>query len=144
MGNNQLLKLCGAISIVCFLFFPVAGCGSITFTGIDLFNSNDMSTSIKLLLGLSMICALGIIFLKDKVQIFFSAIAGLALLIIAYFVTKSKIREGGNFGIEDAIKVKSGAYLSMLGFLASAIIAKAKNELLKNQSNNTDSKSDNN
>jgi len=130
MKNAHLIKLGGMLAIVCFLFLPVAGCGSMTITGIDLIKMKDIDASVKLFAVLAMLCAVAIIFLPDKTLAFFSAVGGLISLLIAYLVMKGKMSSGDDFGMSNAIELKSGSYLSMLGFLISAAVSKVKNEFI--------------
>jgi hypothetical protein len=133
MKNIHITKFGAMMAIVCFLFLPIAGCGSMTFTGVDFFKMGEIDTSVKLFAALAMIFAVVIIFLKDKFQIFSSAIAGLALLVIAYMVAKGKMHSGDSFGMSNGIELKSGSYLSMIGFIISAVVSKTKNEILGDQ-----------
>ena len=138
MKNAHILKLSGMLAIVSFLFLPVAGCGSMTISGIDLIKMEDISVTVKLFAILALVCAVGIIFLQDKTLIFFSAIGGFISLIIAYLIAKGKMSSGNDLGISDAIDLKSGSYLSMLGFAISAVLSKVKNELFASEpSDNT-------
>ena len=130
MKNAHIIKLGGMLAIVCFLFMPVAGCGSVTISGIDLIQMKDISVSVKLFAILAMICAICIIFLQDKTLAFFSAIGGFASLIIAFLIIKGKMSSGSDFGASNAIEFKSGSYLSLLGFGISAIVSKVENEIL--------------
>jgi uncharacterized paraquat-inducible protein A len=49
---------------------------------------------------------------------------------------KGKMSSGNDFGMSNAIELKSGSYLSMLGFIISAAVSKVKNELIINPSSN--------
>jgi hypothetical protein len=118
------------LAIVCFLFLPVAGCGSMTITGIDLIKMKDIDASVKLFAVIAMLCAVAIIFIPDKTLAFFNAVGGLISLLIAYLVMKGKMSSGDDFGMSNAIELKSGSYLSMLGFLISAVVSKVKNEFI--------------
>ena len=132
MKNTHIIKLGGIIAILSFLFLPVAGCGGMNISGSELMKSNDIDVPVKLFIVLSMICAIVIIFHKDKTITFFSAIGGFATLVIAYLIAKSKMHSGNDFGMSNGIELKSGSYLSMLGFIVSAIVSKSNKELLDN------------
>lgn len=144
MKNVHIMKIGGMVAIVCFLFLPVAGCGPQTINGVDLLKMDDIDISVKIFAVLAMVMALGIIFLQDKLQVFFSAIAGLIALVVAYLIAKSKMHSGNDFGMADAIELKSGSYLSMLGFIISAVVSKTKNELLGDQQLNFSPSNQNN
>jgi hypothetical protein len=143
MKNIHIIKLAGIFTLICFLFLPVAGCGSMTISGFDLMKMKDVSTSVKLFAGLAMLFATAIIFIPDKTLLFFCAIGGFISLIIAYLVAKGKLSSGNDFGISDAIDLKSGSYLSMIGFAVSAIVSKIKNELFPNQTQTNIPKNEN-
>lgn len=136
MKNAHIIKLGGMLAIVCFLFLPVAGCGSMTITGIDLVKMKDIDASVKLFAVLAMLCAIAIIILPDKTLAFFSAIGGLISLLIAFLIMKGKMSSGNDFGMSNAIELKSGSYLSMLGFIISAAVSKVKNEIISNPTSN--------
>jgi hypothetical protein len=132
MKNVHIIKILGMVTIVSFFFFPVAGCGGMTASGLDLIKMKDLDNSVKLFAILGMVCAVGLIFLQDKLQLFYSAIAGIVMLLIAYLIAKSKM----NSDIGNAIEMKSGAYFSMFGLIGSAIVSKVNNELLGDQPSN--------
>ena len=144
MKNIHIIKLGGLVVLVCFLFLPVAGCGSMTISGIDLFKMKDISASVKIFAGLAMLCATAILFLPDKSLIFFSAIGGLISLIVAYLIAKGKMSSGDNLGMANAIDLKSGSYLSMIGFAISAVVSKIRNDLFPNQQNSPPSQNKDN
>lgn len=129
MKNSYIIKLAGMFAMVSFLFFPVAGCGPMNITGIDLIKMNDVDNSVKIFAVLGMLCAVGILLFQDKLQVFFSAIAGIGSLVIAFLIVKSKMHSG----MSDGIEIKSGAYLSLLGFIVSAIVSRIENEILVDQ-----------
>lgn len=132
MKNAYIIKLAGMLAMVSFIFFPVAGCGSYTINGIDLIKMDDVDNSVKVVAVLGMLCAVGVILFQDKLQAFYSAIAGMVLLVIAYLIVKSKMHSG----MSDAIELKPGAYLTMLGFIIAAVVSKSKNEILGDQLSN--------
>ena len=144
MKNIHIIKLGGLVVLVCFLFLPVAGCGSMTISGIDLFKMNDISATVKIFAGLAMLCAVAILFLPDKSLIFFSAIGGLISLIVAYLIAKGKMSSGDNLGMSNAIDLKSGSYLSMIGFAISAVVSKIRNDLFPSQQNSPPSQNKDN
>jgi hypothetical protein len=133
MKNTHFIKLGGLMALVGFLFLPVAGCGPMNISGMDFMKDQSFEISTKLIIGVAMLCALIMIFAPDKVLVFICSIAGLISLIIAYFVTTSKMGSGNDFGMSDAIELKSGAYVSIFGYIISAIASQSKNELLDNQ-----------
>lgn len=134
MKNTHIMKLGGMIAVVCFLFLPVAGCGSMNVNGIDLIQMKDFNTEVKLLIVLSMLCGLGIVFLKDKTAVFFSSLWGIVSLIISYTITKGKMNSNNDFGMTDFIELKSGSYFSILGFIISGVFSRIENEIFPNQS----------
>jgi hypothetical protein len=129
MKNIHIMRLCGLAVLICFLFMPVAGCGALNITGLDLIKMKDVSAGIKIFSVIALLFAVAIVFLPDKTKSFFCSIGGLVSLLIAYFIAKGKMSSGNDFGMSDAIDLKSGSYLSFLGFAATAVIAKIKNEL---------------
>lgn len=133
MKNLHIIKLGGMLTLVSFLFLPVAGCGSLTFSGIDLMKMDSISVTVRIFAILAMLCALVIVFVPDKTVVFFSAIGGFIALLIAYFSVKSKMDTGDSFGISNAFELKSGSYLSIIGLVVSAVASKSKNELLGSQ-----------
>ena len=144
MKNLHIIKLGGLVVLVCFLFLPVAGCGSVTISGFDLFKMKDISATVKIFAGIAMLCAAVVLFLPNKSLVFFIAIGGIISLVIAYLIAKGKMSSGNDFGVTNAIDLKSGSYLSIIGFAVSAIVSKIKNELFPTQQNNNiPSKEDN-
>ena len=135
MKNIHIIKLGGLVVLVCFLFLPIAGCGSMTISGFDLFKMKDISATVKIFAGLAMLCAAVVVFLPDKSLVFFSAIGGIITLIIAYLIAKGKMSSGDDLGMSNAIDLKSGSYLSLIGFALSAVVSKVKNELFPSQNN---------
>ena len=135
MKNLHIIKLGGLVVLVCFLFLPVAGCGSVTISGFDLFKMKDISATVKIFAGIAMLCAAVILFLPNKSLIFFTAIGGIISLVIAYLIAKGKMSSGNDFGMSNAIDLKSGSYLSLIGFSISAVVSKVKNELFPSQNN---------
>jgi hypothetical protein len=129
MKNVHIMKLGAIVTLVSFLFLPVAGCGSMTVSGFDVFKMNDISAGVKIFAGIAMILALAILFVPNKSYVFFSGIAGIVSLVIAYMIAKGKMSSGNDFGMSDAIDLKSGSYLSMIGFAVSAVVSKMKNEI---------------
>ena len=104
-----------------------------TISGFDLIKMNDVSASVKIFSILALLFALAIVFIPKKSMIFFSSIGGLVSLLIAYIIVKGNMHSGNDFGMSDAIELKSGSYLSVIGFLVSAFLSKMKNELFQNQ-----------
>ena len=133
MKNVHIIKLAGLMALVCFLFFPVIGCGSLTISGFDVIRQENIGTAVKVFVIIAMMCAIAVIFLPNKVFVFFVSVGGIVSLLIAYLVTKGKMSSGDEFGISNAIELKSGSYLSMVGFIISAVVSKAKRELLGGQ-----------
>jgi len=136
MKNIHIIKLGGMLAIICFLFLPVAGCGSMTISGVDLFTTEDISVTVKIFSVLAMLCAVAIIFIPDKTLTFIGAIGGFASLIIAFLIAKGKMSSGNDLGVSEAIDLKSGSYLSMFGFIVSAVVSKLKNEMFSEQTTN--------
>lgn len=150
MNNNQIIKLSGALAFVSFMFFPIAGCGNFNFSGMDLITGDDVNFFIRILCIGVPACALTIILIKEKLKIFYGALAGIILLFIIYFSFQSELKsklKNDEFGISNAfqqsIKLKSGSYLCMIGFIISAFVSKAKKELLTVDPSNSQSKTGN-
>ena len=137
MKNIHIIKLGGLVVLVCFLFLPVAGCGSMTISGFDLFKMKDISATVKIFAGVAMLCAAAILFLPSKSLVFFSAIGGIISLVLAYLIAKGKMSSGDDLGVSNAIDLKSGSYLSLIGFAISAVVSKIKLELFPSQNNTT-------
>ena len=133
MKNSYIIKIGGILAIISFLFFPVAGCGGMTMNGIDVMKMSEISIAVKIFAIVAMLCAVAIIFMQDKISVFFSAIGGFVSLIIAYFIAKGKMSSGHDFGMSDAIELKSGSYFSMLGFIISGVISRIEKEIFTNQ-----------
>ncbi|MEI7660575.1 MAG: hypothetical protein WCK34_00175 [Bacteroidota bacterium] len=133
MKNVHIIKLAGLMALVCFLFFPVIGCGTLTISGFDVIRQDSIGTGVKMFVIIAMLCAIAVIFVPNKVLVFFASAGGIVSLAIAYLIAKGKMSSGDEFGISNAIELKSGSYLSMLGFIFSAVASKAKKELLGGQ-----------
>jgi hypothetical protein len=133
MKNNHLVKVGGIVAIVGFLFLPIAGCGDMTLKGMDLFGSGDVSLIVKILAGLAMAGALLVIITKSRTISFMGSILGIACLLVAYFIAKKEMGSDDELGISEAIKLKSGSYVSILGFILAAFVSRSKKELLTNE-----------
>ena len=128
MRTNHLIKLGGAFAIVSFLFFPVAGCGDNSFSGIDIMKDNSISSFGKLLSALIVLAGIAVLFSKKRKNVFYASITGLILMFIllypVIFWPKKEVE-----GIDLTMKLKSGSYLCILGFIISAILSKVDKEL---------------
>ena len=144
MKNIHLIKLGGMMALVCFLFMPVAGCGGMTISGVDLMKTGGYDNSVKVFSGLAMLCAVLMIFVPDKIVTSICSIGGLISLVIAFLIVKGKMSSGNDFGISNSIEIKSGAYLSMVGFIVSSIASLSKNEFFDNQTTNLSNQTTNN
>lgn len=103
----------GAIAVVCILFLPVIGCGNETINGIEIVQSRNVSVEIKFFIVLSVIAGVAILFLKQQVAAFVAGIIGLASLLFSYLIAHNKMQ---------AIELKMGAYLAMIGFVITAVV----------------------
>ncbi|MFA6924779.1 MAG: hypothetical protein WC223_11070 [Bacteroidales bacterium] len=132
MKNNQIIKLTGAFIIISFLFFPVAGCGGYNVNGADIITDKNLgiNAGVRILSVLSVICAVLIIYYRNNIKIFNSAICGIVFLFFAYLFSKVQMKSSNNImDTEGVVRLKAGAYLSILGFIFSAYLAKTKKEL---------------
>jgi len=125
MKNAHLIKIGGIMALVCFLFMPVAGCGGYNISGTDLIQAKGIDDTVKVFCVISMICAVFMIFLPDKLLTFVMSIGGFVTLIIAYLIIKDK---AGN-----QIEIKAGSYLSLLAFMASAVVSRLDKEIFNPQ-----------
>jgi hypothetical protein len=104
-----MAKMGGMVAIASILFLPLAGCGSHTVTGIDMFKSKDIGVIDKMFLIISLICAASAIFLKAAIPILASGVVGLVTLIISYLIAKS--------AASVSIELKVGAYFALVSFM---------------------------
>ncbi|PQJ12993.1 hypothetical protein CJD36_004410 [Flavipsychrobacter stenotrophus] len=103
----------GVIAIVSILFLPIIGCGGDTITGVGIFKSNQVSSEIKLFIGIAVLMGLVLIFLRKYLVAAITGIAGLVSLLIAYSIAHSKIA---------GIELKFGAFFAMIGFAISSLV----------------------
>ena len=123
LNRSLIIKICGLMALVGFLFMPVAGGGGVTVIGYDLMGMNEISDTVILFAGIAMICAFIIIFVKDKVATFFCSLGGIASLIIAFLIITNETKSANKFGISSSIDLDLGSYISMLGFIISGILS---------------------
>ena len=159
MTNSNIIKLAGILALISMLFLPLAGCGTITFSGLDIIKSDDTDSTIKILLIAAIVAGILVIVLKSKGKIFLSSIVGIVLLVISYIYMKSNLNpkddvigglndlstSGNNlFGMDasDIIELKAGSYLAVISFLVVAFIARSKKELMAPQSAPADKPAD--
>jgi hypothetical protein len=110
MGKYKwLVKMGGIVAIAAILFLPMAGCGSQTVSGIDIFKSKDIGVIAKMFLVISLLCAASAIFLKAAIPILASGVVGLVTLIISYLIAKSTAPV--------SIELKVGAYFALISFM---------------------------
>ena len=115
MDNVKLIsKLGGAVAVVSILFLPVVGCGGENVNGVQIIQSDHVSSDIKAFIVVAIACGGLIFILKNYIQLAVTAIAGIASLLIGYLIAKDKI--GG-------IDLKAGGILGIIGFLITAIIS---------------------
>jgi len=159
MSNSNIIKLAGILALISMLFLPMAGCGTLTFSGLDIIKNNDTDGTIRILLIAAIVAAVLVIILKSRPQIIFASIVGIVLLVIAYIYMKSNLKPKGDLGGElnnfnlgdlnnlsggDIIELKSGSYLAVISFLISAFVARSKKELVAPQTTATDKPTDTN
>lgn len=110
MGNYKwLAKMGGIVAIAAILFLPLAGCGSQTVSGIDMFKSKNIGVIDKMFLVISLLCAASAIFLKAAIPILASGAVGLVTLIVSYLIAKS--------AASVPIELKVGAYFAIVSFM---------------------------
>lgn len=125
MENNKLIpKLGSGIAVVCILFLPFVGCGEQNFTGLDILQHKEVGMDIKLFLAASILCGVAVFFLKEYLHYAISAIAGIITLIIAYLIAHNK---------NEAIELKFGAFLAIIGYVVTAITSYLKINEKKNE-----------
>src|ERR1700729_699493 len=114
MGNYKLLsKLGGAIAIISILFLPVVGCGGENANGIQIVQSDHVSSDIKAFIIVAIACGVLILLLKTSIQLALTGVAGIASLLIGYFMAKDKL--GG-------VDLKAGYYFAIIGFGLTTVI----------------------
>lgn len=106
---HWMAKMGGMVAIASILFLPMAGCDLQSITGIDMFKANEISVIVKMLLAISLICAVSVIFLKSAIPILAGGVVGLAALIIAYLSAKS--------ATSISIELRAGAYFTIVSFI---------------------------
>ena len=127
---NIILKICGALAVVCLMFLPVAGCknyNQYNVNGCDLiFKATKMDFSLVFFI-LSVLCGLAIIFFNKPVQFVIGSLSGIVTFLIAFFYVKSK--QG-----MDIMELKIGAYLALLIYMAIAVVSFIRKTSVKPQS----------
>ena len=117
MTNSNIIKLAGILAVISMLFLPMAGCGTFTFSGLDIIKSSGTESvsdkvagnvfgvdtpaptsdnTIKILLIAAVVMGVLVIILKRKSQVFFASIVGIVLLVGAYVYMKSSLSAKGN------------------------------------------------
>ena len=117
MTNSNIIKLAGILAVISMLFLPMAGCGTFTFSGLDIIKSSGTESvsgkvagdifgmdskapatdnTIKILLIAAVVMGVLVIVLKRKGQVFFASIVGLLLLVGAYIYMKSNLSAKSN------------------------------------------------
>jgi hypothetical protein len=114
MNNRKTISnIGGAIAVISILFLPVVGCGGENVNGIQIIQSDHVSSDIKAFFSVAIICG-GLIFLfKNYVQLAITGIVGILSLLIGYLIAKDKI---------NGIDLKAGGVLGIIGFLVTTII----------------------
>lgn len=137
MKNSYIMKLGGLITLVCYLLLPATGKdASHMLNGIDLLSMKDTGIPFKFITGFALLCAITIIFLPNRVVVFFTAIVGFISLLIAFFLISNKLfifsspgEISTTYTIINGIGFKHLIHLSIFGFVISAIFSRLKEEL---------------
>ena len=116
-----LAKIGGGLSFISLLFLPLSkGCG-LTLTGSEVIRAADVPPIIKLLLIISILCAIVSFLLKSAHALFISGGAGLGGLLGAYTIARQDI----------PVELEIGAILTIIGFgliLIEGFMQKQKDE----------------
>lgn len=109
LPKGLLSKIGGLLAVISLTVLPLAGCGNYTLSGVEVLTSDNFSTGIKILLMISVLCAVGGLFSKSKAAFLVLGFAGLGSLLASYLVLRKELY--GN------IEMKTGGYLSVIGFI---------------------------
>jgi hypothetical protein len=118
MTNSNIIKLAGILAVISMLFLPMAGCGTFTFSGLDIIKSSSSESvsgkvagdifgvdskapstadnTIKILLIAAIVMGVLVIVVKRKGQAFLASIVGILLLVGAYIYMKSNLSAKSN------------------------------------------------
>ncbi len=117
-------KLGGTLALVSIFFLPLGGCGDATFTGLEVFKTNEVSAGIKMLLFVSIACGVGAYVVTRSWGFFIIGGGGISSLLMAFTIARQDI----------PIDFKVGGYLTILGFsfvLFEGLRAKSSNLNMK-------------
>ncbi len=106
MPRGLLSKVGGVIALVSIVFLPIGGCGDIGLTGFEVLRDNDIPGLIKVLIGISILCAFIALFVKFYVGLVASGAIGITGLLTSYLIARKDI----------PVDLKAGAYLALIGF----------------------------
>ena len=106
MPKGVLSKIGGVLSLISLLFLPlVRGC-QVSVTGFDVLKAGDVGPGIKLMLIISIACAIVVFFLKTAIPFFITGGGGIGGLLGAYTIARQKI----------PLEIEIGTILSIIGF----------------------------
>lgn len=108
-----IAKLSGIVIVLSLIFLPIASCGEMTFTGLDVFSDGNIGAGIKILLGVSILFALVSLFLNKGQSLIWSGVIGLVSLAIGYMKARHDVR---------VLSLDIGAYIAGIGFVVLAFI----------------------
>lgn len=108
LPKGMLSKIGGGLSLISILFLPlVKGCGK-SITGFEVLK--DAPTSdfgmVKIMLIVSIVCAIGAFLLKTAIQFFITGGGGIGGLLGAYTLARQKA----------PVELEIGVILSIIGF----------------------------
>lgn len=106
LKKDLLAKIGGGLSLVSLLFLPLGGCERVTVTGLEVLRMGDVGFGIKLMLIISILCAIGSFFLKTVPAFFSAGGGGLGGLLIAFVAARQSF----------PVEMKIGAFLAIIGF----------------------------
>ena len=107
--KGVLSKAGGILAIISLTVLPLAGCGNSTVSGIEVLTTEDVSIGVKLLLIVSVLCAIGALFGKTRVVFLTLGLVGLGSLITSYVILRQEYY--------NMIEMKTGGYLSIISFI---------------------------
>jgi len=106
LPKGVLSKIGGVLSLISLLFLPlVRGC-QVSVTGFDVLKTGGVGPGIKLMLIISIVCAIVVFFLKTAIPFFITGGGGIGGLLGAYTIARQEI----------PVEIEIGTILSIIGF----------------------------
>ncbi|OGV97840.1 MAG: hypothetical protein A3I04_01615 [Nitrospinae bacterium RIFCSPLOWO2_02_FULL_39_110] len=106
LPKGVLSKIGGVLSLISLLFLPlVRGC-QVSVTGFDVLKTGGVGPGIKLMLIISIVCAIVVFFLKTAIPFFITGGGGIGGLLGAYTIARQEI----------PLEIEIGTILSIIGF----------------------------